>query len=121
MVRTHVTTPIEQYHFTPFATLLLHIPLAVNEVVREATKIYYEYRPNRNSLEVTLFYVERHIGGEWKMGHRLDFEFTRTAYSYADIKSIVKESYDDEREWVKERFAALSTKSVDNSSTDKNV
>lgn len=84
---THNVTPIEDHHFTPFASLLLHFPMAVNKVVG-SSQIYYEYKPQKRTLEVTVFY--RRIGG---MGERIDLELTRTAYSFSELEDMVRQEY----------------------------
>lgn len=86
-------TNIEDYHFTPFASLLLDFPMAVAKVVRENI-IYYEYKPQRHTLKATIFYHRR-------PGHkeRIDIEFTRTAYSFDSLVSMVKQEYDWANHW----------------------
>ena len=86
-MQTHQTTPIRDEHFTPFASLLLHFPAAVAKVVG-ANAIYYEYKPKKNTLEATIFYRR-------EPGHneRIDIEFVRTAYSFGELESMVREEY----------------------------
>lgn len=84
---THVTHAIEEHHFTPFASLLMHFPMAVNKVVRE-NQIYYEYKPQKRVLEATIFY--RRVGGH---NERIDIEFDRTAYSFGELEDMVRSEY----------------------------
>lgn len=77
-VQTHVTTTISDEHFTPFASLLFHLPLAIRQVFGDKATFLYEYHPIRG-LEVSIWPND-------SMLYRVDGVFERTAYSFAEIK-----------------------------------
>jgi len=99
----HVQESIEPHHFTPFASLLYHLPTAVREVFGNfSTQFYWSYNTTNRALDVDIYWVSE--GEGFRTARKLTcVQFNRTAYSYGQI------------------VAALSTKKVYNTSTVENV
>jgi hypothetical protein len=83
---TGVSTPIELYHFTPFASLLYHLPTAVREVFGDS-QIYWSHNDRAKCLEVDIYWTDDTArlpsGKTWTFLTSVIFD--RTAYSYGQI------------------------------------
>lgn len=105
---THVETPIEDHHFTPFASLLYFLPFHINTIIGVPNTIWYEWKPLPRRLEVTVYWRD----DEYK--YRADAYFDRTAYSNTQIKEKLALA-------KVQAVRSKSSKTLDNSCTDENV
>lgn len=106
VVKIHQTETIEGHHFTPLATLLFQLPRAINGVFGNESIFYYEYKPKRDSLELTVYYRRSH-------GQRADMEFVRTAYSFNEILDVLTEAKKNSDEYNDQSDSKWSSKSTD--------
>lgn len=88
-IETGLQTPIEPHHFTPFATLLFQLPAAIRHVFDGPdVRWSWNYSDAYRRLEVTIFFVKPNA--RWHSASaRAWVNFTRDAYSYAQIEYIL--------------------------------
>jgi hypothetical protein len=91
-IQTHVEEKIDGHHFTPFATLLYHLPSAIGQVFGNfSTNFFWSYHPGKGTLGVEIWWVKQDEFYSTARKHTKVF-FNRTAYSYSQIVDLLEEA-----------------------------
>lgn len=90
--QTNVEQNIAPHHFTPFATLLFHLPGAIGQVFGNfSTNFSWTYHPDKGGIVVEIWWIKQ---GETYHSARkhTTATFSRTAYSYGQIVDMLEDA-----------------------------